>query len=151
MSARKLHLDRERGNAQGTPGFIALSPAFGLFTLELPWRNNQHDISRIPAGTYPVHWVSTPKHPHGVYMLQDVPNRGAIELHAGNVAGDRSLGYHTHSLGCFLLGMRRGQLLGQRAVLDSHRALRIFEQHLQREAFILHIHDPEGFHVRPTQ
>lgn len=54
-----------------------------LFTLELPWRGNQPNISCVPEGTYRVTKYQSPtKGP--VLLLHDVPGRTYIEIHAGN-------------------------------------------------------------------
>jgi len=54
------------------------------FTLERPWRDNQHGISCIPAGTYAVARRWSPKHNADVWGLIDVPERSDIEIHAAN-------------------------------------------------------------------
>jgi hypothetical protein len=64
-------------------------------TLELPWKDNQHNISRIPTATYQVKRVNSPTHGN-VFQVQDVPNRGGILLHKGNIPKD--------TLGCILVG-----------------------------------------------
>ena len=68
---------------------------FQCFTLELPWLDNQKNISCIPAGTYEAIKYESPKH-GSVILLQDVPDRTFIEGHAGN--------YTRQILGCFLVG-----------------------------------------------
>jgi hypothetical protein len=65
-------------------------------TLELPWRNNEHDRSCIPAGTYTLRRRFSPKHQGEVFEVEGVPDRADIELHVGNFVDD--------SLGCILLG-----------------------------------------------
>jgi hypothetical protein len=68
---------------------------FTCKTLELPWKDNKHKISCIPVGTYDVIKFDSP-HNGNVFLLQNVPDRGDIEIHAGN--------YHTDILGCILVG-----------------------------------------------
>lgn len=65
-------------------------------TLELPWKDNQHDVSCVPAGTYQAKRIFSPKHGFFVFCLQDVPNRANVEIHPGNTPKD--------TLGCILLG-----------------------------------------------
>lgn len=65
------------------------------FTLELPWRNNERQVSCIPPGKYRL------KHFHSVKFgrcleLQQVPGRDAILIHAGN--------YNRDTHGCILIG-----------------------------------------------
>lgn len=63
--------------------------------LELPWRENERNLSCIPAGTYRMRLGSF-KGRYANYELQDVPGRSAIELHRGNVLEDTN--------GCPLIG-----------------------------------------------
>lgn len=61
-------------------------------TLELPWRNNEHDISRIPPGAYPYEMrAGNPR-----IFLSNVESRTGIQLHIGNYMKDTN--------GCILLG-----------------------------------------------
>lgn len=70
---------------------------FEFFTLELPWRDNERNISCIPEGDYLV----LKMHPNGkrkyqYFWVQDVPGRDGILFHPGN---------YTHQiLGCLLPG-----------------------------------------------
>lgn len=64
-------------------------------TLELPWRDNQRRISRIPAGTYTAVRHESPTFGRCIW-IQGVPNRSHILIHAGN--------FHTNTLGCVLVG-----------------------------------------------
>lgn len=69
--------------------------------IELPWLNNQHNISCIPAGTYPVvKFVSPTK--GNVFLLKDVPGRDKVEIHIGNYAAERKI----DTIGCILPGTR---------------------------------------------
>lgn len=58
-------------------------------TIELPWKDNQHNISCIPEGKYKTKpYVS--KHLGLVYEVLNVPDRSAILIHKGNfVAGKK--------------------------------------------------------------
>lgn len=81
------------GNAQ------LISPFGGLLmnfkTVELPWLNNQFQISCIPVGIY--EWVIYQSPKHGtVLLLLNVPNRSMIEVHIGNFTRD--------ILGCIVVG-----------------------------------------------
>src|SRR5690242_19613995 len=83
-------------------------------TLELPWKENAHDVSCIPAGSYTAHRRFSPKHKMEVFELEGVPHRANIEMHVGNFAHD--------SLGCILLGDRYGRLGEERGILESRVA-----------------------------
>ena len=74
---------------------------FRCFCLELPWLNNQHDISCIPGGmTYPVIKYSYAGHPN-CFWIKNVPNRIGIMMHIGDFA----TGLHNDTHGCQLPGM----------------------------------------------
>ena len=72
-----------------------------VLTLELPWNDNQVRSSCIPEGIYDVTRIYSPK--FGMcFLLDGVPNRTAIEMHAGNYA---SLTEKTDTTGCILPGL----------------------------------------------
>lgn len=51
-------------------------------TMELPWRDNDHNVSCIPLGVYWVHLeLTSPKHPYPHYRVEDVPGRLNILWH----------------------------------------------------------------------
>lgn len=64
-------------------------------TLELPWRENAHDVSCIPAGDYVCKRVISPKFGE-TFEITGVDGRENILFHKGNTATD------TH--GCVLIG-----------------------------------------------
>jgi hypothetical protein len=58
---------------------------FKCKTLELPYRDNQREISCIPCGTYIVNKRWSPK--YGFHFeVKDVPNRDYILIHSANFA-----------------------------------------------------------------
>lgn len=70
---------------------------FQCKTLELPWMENERNISCIPEGEYMV-WKMHPtkKRKYQYFWVQDVPGRTGILFHPGN---------YTHQiLGCILPG-----------------------------------------------
>lgn len=78
-----------------TLGRLNYGVAFKCFTLELPWKDNLTNISCVPAGIYPYTKYDSPKHGL-VLLLEDIPDRTFIEIHAGN--------YTRQILGCVLPG-----------------------------------------------
>lgn len=128
---------RIRKSNHGTEGVLVFDD-FKCFTLELPWRNNEKNISCIPAGTYDVTIRISPRFGR-VYWVLKVEGRTYILIHSGNWAGDVEEGLNTHTNGCILLGTKRGYLAGQRAVLLSRKAIRQFIEKLQGYNFKLHI------------
>ncbi|MCU0429199.1 MAG: DUF5675 family protein [Cytophagaceae bacterium] len=81
---------------------------FTCKTLELPWKNNERNISCIPPGTYKVakrYSESFQYHFH----VQDVPGRNWILIHSGN--------FYSDIRGCILVGFKHIDLNGD-GVLD---------------------------------
>lgn len=101
---RVAHLDH------GTLGQIRLGD-WGCWALELPWRNNERNVSCIPEGVYEVapdlegKWTGYPE-------LQNVPGRTEIIIHPGNTVADTQ--------GCILPGMVY-ELTDDRIVVRSSR------------------------------
>ena len=132
-------LVRTETGDQGTFGCLVVNGDLLLHTAELPWRNNQVNISCIPAGEYNV----VPYHSHkfgSVFHVLDVPGRTWILIHCGNLAGDVSKGFRTHSEGCILIGKYKGHLGEQEAVMSSRAAMRLFKQQIS-EPFELEVID----------
>ena len=65
--------------------------------LELPWLNNERNISCIPEGTYNVIKYSDTKH-KDCFWIQDVKDRDGILIHMGNFA----TGVKIDTKGCLL-------------------------------------------------
>lgn len=64
-------------------------------SLELPWLDNQRNISCIPKGIYKARKHKSPKFGECLW-LQDVPNRSEILIHKGN--------FYDDVLGCIVIG-----------------------------------------------
>lgn len=96
---RKLVLTRFNEDKTRTHGcllvFDGTRDLAHLWTLELPWRNNARNVSRVMPGRYRV----TPEQ-HAklgwVLRLHDVPGRDGVLVHSGSFPA------HTH--GCILAG-----------------------------------------------
>lgn len=95
---KTVTITRQASTDQGTPGTFAFGDR-ALRCMELPWRDNAPGLSCIPPGTYRAELYNSPKHGQ-VYMLQGVPGRSDVEIHAANFAGDRTLGWACELLGC---------------------------------------------------
>ena len=70
-------------------------------TLELPWKNNERNVSCIPAGTYPLRPRTTDKF-GAHFALDSVPGRSGILIHTGNFA--------SQIRGCILVGLHHDDL-----------------------------------------
>jgi len=135
----KVHIFRTRQSAHGTEGVLSCDGLL-LFTLELPWKENQSNISCIPSGDYMVKPRVSPKFGE-TYHVQEVEDRSYILIHQGNFAGDKEKDLKTHVQGCILLGRKRGVLGGQRAVLSSRLAVNDFKKYMGKKSFQLQIHE----------
>lgn len=150
--ARYLTCDEGTPGRFMVPGLLPFTeegevtgPVFEMYTLELPWRNNQVDISCIPAGEYlcePVKSSFGTKATGGrAYAIQEVPGRGAIRMHSGNWAGSVKAQLRSDVKGCVLTGLALGCYRGQLAVKPgtSRRALGKFHKFMKWEPFRLKI------------
>ena len=86
-------------------------------TLELPWLDNAHDVSCIPAGSYVCVLKYSPVHGKDLYWVTGVPDRPDIEIHIGNYVVPIPEHPHPDSKGCILVGnARNGDMLVQSTV-----------------------------------
>ena len=134
-----VNIFRLQRSDQGTFGKLHYQD-FSCYTLELPWRNNQSNISCIPAGEYATKLRVSPKFGQ-TYWVTKVENRAFILIHSGNWAGDVKKGFKTHVNGCILLGKQRGLLAGQLAVLNSRITVKAFMEKMLYQPFNLKIYE----------
>ena len=73
----------------------AVYEGFECNTLELPWLQNQQNVSCIPEGVYQCHKITSPSL-GGCFEIENVPNRTYVRGHMGNFTSD--------ILGCILFG-----------------------------------------------
>ena len=137
-------LSRERSGEHGTVGVLCAPGLPPTPVMEPPWRGNRRNRSCIPAGLYEVVPHLSPRHRRCLLVTQ-VPGRSHILFHAGNLGGDVERGWHTHTQGCLLPGLRRGRMTvggrRQRAVLASRPALRRLIEWAAGRPFVLDIRD----------
>ena len=131
----------ETGDA-GTFGRV-FSGSWECHSLELPWRNNQRNISCIPSGRYEVVPHNSPRFGR-CYLLLGVPNRSEILIHRGNWAGDKAKGLRSDVEGCILFGDSRsiGKPEGfelQAMVTNSGKTCERFRDHMNAQPFTLEI------------
>jgi len=142
---RHFLLLRIESDSEGTIGVLIDDELQQVcFMNELPWKNNESNMSCIPPGTYEVTYLerSASGKYRDVYHVQAVNGRSGILIHKGNFAGDSELGLRTHSHGCLLPASRVGELSGQRAGLASRGAMHKIHKATNREDFKLEvIHD----------
>ena len=94
-----------------TLGKLMLGFELFCFTLELPWKNNEKDISCIPPGTYQYEKYQSRKYVRECLAFHGVPDRDYISMHIGNFVNETN--------GCILVG----EHLKTFAVLNSGNAL----------------------------
>mgnify|MGYP001378564073 CR=1 FL=1 len=94
--SRKYNTDETLGSLFVLLGYDLL---FSCKTIELPYKGNQHNISCIPTGTYHTIKYNSPNK-GWVFLLENVPGRSAIEIHAGNYATGKKI----DTQGCILVG-----------------------------------------------
>jgi hypothetical protein len=96
-------------------------------TIELPWVDNQHDISCIPEGVYNVEKTLSNKFGKCFHVL-NVPGREAIMIHKGNFATGKQI----DTRGCILPGMKFVDLNkdGDTDIAQSTEALSILLNNL---------------------
>lgn len=125
-------------NDEGTKGSLWIDGELFCYTLELPDRNNQRSISRIPAGSYKAFYLRHSALGH-CYHLHDVPNRSSILIHKGNWAGDVSKGYRSDVEGCILVGREHAELAEQTAVTSSTSTMLSLIERLDKEDIIVNV------------
>lgn len=113
-------------------GGLSIEGGFQCWTLELPWRGNEPDISAIPEGVYQAGLRPSVKfggYTGGmIYHLQPVQGRTDILIHSGNTVRD------TH--GCILLG--DGLAVGEPTFLqNSRKTLMALHAHTKGQPFTL--------------
>jgi len=136
MDQLTIAISREESTDEGTYGILR-GEGLTLQTLELPWCDNEPGHSCIPCGQYPCAVTYSPKFNQDLYELFEVPGRGNVRIHSGNLAGDVRKGLHSDVEGCILLGLERGIHKGQKAVLSSRDAVKLFMNTMKGREFIL--------------
>ena len=144
---RRAILRRLRSGEEGTLGVLGAPGLPPVHIMEPPWRGNRRNRSCIPAGLYEVVPHLSPRFRRCLLVTQ-VPGRSHILFHAGNLGGDVERGWHTHTSGCLLPGLRRGRIgVGgrrQRAVLASRTAFRRLMDWAGDRPFVLEIVTPSS-------
>lgn len=134
-----LVLRRVKQNDFATYGELASDDGKEHYvTLELPWHENQHNISCIPAGTYTAERFFSPHHGYVVFRLLNVPGRDFVELHIANLPCDL--------LGCIGIGQQFGHVektTGEKGdgILASRAAFQSFMANHPEQRFQLTVVD----------
>lgn len=136
---KQAYLIRNPSNKYGTHGALMV-PEIGwsCFTAEPPDKGNRPRVSCIPEDQYIVKMRKSPKY-GWIFHLTDVNGRTYILIHSGNYSGDIELGLRSNTMGCILLGQKRGWLSKQLCVLNSRTTLRRFMEQMGSDEFMLTI------------
>lgn len=138
-------IERIFQNEKQTLGVLAAvndnGELFSAKSLELSWKNNQANISCIPAGMYECKYTRSNRLSQlkgtdfYTYEILNVPNRSGIRLHSAN--------YFFHLLGCISLGSKLKDLnLDQQLdVVHSGNTIKAFEDFMNRKDFVLTVKD----------
>lgn len=137
---KTISLVRYKTSDEGTLGKIEVDGKT-FHTIELPWRENQNDISCIPIGSYRCDFTMSQRFKKKLYLVGPVEGRAGIRIHSANLAGDSKKGFVAQLNGCIALGKSAGEIAGQDAVLSSKEAINEFHEILKGESFILEIID----------
>lgn len=127
---KRLLINRIRQSSKQTEGEAELFDSKGetLFTfktLELPWRNNERRVSRIPEGKYEAQPHRSPQFGKSVW-IRNVPGRSEILLHLGNYVGSNNPRTERgDSLGCILVGKKFADITGNGINEVTHSAATI--------------------------
>ena len=138
---KTVNIYRGKPTDEGTFGIVAFKEK-RWYSLELPDKNNQKNISCIPQGEYICKIRYSPHFKRNTYHLQNVKDRTYILIHSANLAGDKDKGYQSHLNGCIALGKSRGSMKNkhgnpQRAIFTSAVAVREFMEAMNNEDFKL--------------
>ena len=84
-----LTIERRDFYPDGTLGVLLIEGRLtGIYTVELPWKNNEANISCIPQGIYYAHKHYSENLDEEVFWIHDVPNREYIYIHTANTIND---------------------------------------------------------------
>jgi RHS repeat-associated protein len=101
MTAIYIDIERSIETNQSTIGRLSVNMNRMGYTLELPWRNNTEEISRIPAGRYIAKPARFSIGGYRAILLSGTNPRSGVYIHIGNYP------WNTH--GCILPGEGYGK------------------------------------------
>jgi hypothetical protein len=100
---KKVQLQRLWMDKNQSTGVLSVlndkgQPIFACLTIERGDRNNQRNVSNVPAGTYPLVKEFSPRFKSDLWELKEVPNRSECKIHPSN--------YWDQLNGCIAPGLR---------------------------------------------
>lgn len=127
---KRVVLERRELDFRSTFGILTAGKV-KFHTLELGWRLNAKDVSCIPEGIYPVVWEFSARFGRELFELKGVSGRSEIKIHPANLPSELN--------GCIALGRMKGQINGERGILQSRQAVTHFEQIMGTDPFEIEI------------
>lgn len=106
----------------GQFGHYQSDSGLALVTGEDPDLGNAPDVSCIPKGRRLAYWAWSAKHQRNLYHLQDTDARVGVELHAGNLCGNKPKGEASDVEGCLIFGLDFG-VFDAGSVVGAHPPL----------------------------
>lgn len=131
VKLKKYTLTRYKQDDKQTLGMMKVTDTAIVDTLELAWKNNEFQISRIPAGIYKVVKRNSEKYKDHFHIL-NVPDRDGVLIHNGN--------YNSQIKGCVLVGSGLSDMNkdGYQDVMNSKKTLAKMNELMPNE-FLLEI------------
>jgi hypothetical protein len=140
---KQVLLNRFLDDTKQTLGSLSFVKSDGqLFvckTLELPWKDNQSNISCIPKGSYLCKYTRSNRMTKEkekdvfTYEVLNVPRRGGIRIHSAN--------FFFQLLGCIALGDAQKDINAdnEQDAIHSGATIAAFETQLEKQDFMLTI------------
>jgi len=140
----RLLLVRSIFSPRSTIGDMSVDDDAYCKTLELPWKNNEHNVSCIPEGVYKVAIDMSSAHHQRWPHILDVPNRGGVRIDIAN--------YPSQILGCIAVGKTAGvDSIGQSAVVWHDLFRKIDDAQKRNEEVTLEITSRQPLSMSFTQ
>ena len=141
----KMQINRFNDNGKQTTGYGLIinsknEVVYSFVTLELPWLNNQVQVSCIPIGEYVVQKRISEKFKKH-FRVKNVPNRDLILIHQGNTKFD--------ILGCILVG-RKASFVNKDVLIDISESRFVLAEliDLMPSEFMLEIKNVNDYEVK---
>jgi hypothetical protein len=137
---RTVQLFHTLQNDKQSLGTISMPDlGFNCKTLELPWKNNEPQVSCIPDNIYLCKWTRSNRlsklagHDVYTYEIMNVPGRSGIRIHSAN--------YFFQLLGCIALGdaLKDINMDQQLDVIHSGKTVARFAEAMDYKDFYLDI------------
>jgi hypothetical protein len=125
---KTIELIRLGESSDSTFGFLKDGEKALCVTLEDKWRNNEKNVSCIPAGEYICKRYESPRF-RNTYKVMDVPDRNDILIHWGNRDEDTQ--------GCILVAEKLGMVMGEVGIIHSLVTHRRLMEYFNNEDFKL--------------